>query len=72
MISIYQNIILIEFDGIRHFKPIEFFGGVKEHIKTKIKDNLKSKYAKDNNIKLLRISYKELYNINSILEKTFN
>lgn len=58
---------LIEFDGIQHFEPIEFFGGIKEYNETKIKDNLKNKYAKDNNIRLLRISYKELNNINEIL-----
>ena len=63
--------ILIEYDGIQHFTPIQFFGGEKEYKETIKKDNLKNKYAKDNNIKLLRISYKELNNITDILNNLF-
>lgn len=62
---------LIEFDGIQHFKSIDFFGGFEEYKNTKLKDKLKNKYAKDNNIKLLRISYKELNNISNILDNFF-
>jgi len=51
--------IAIEFDGIQHFEPIEWFGGEKRFkIQQKI-DLIKTNYCKDNNIKLIRISYLE-------------
>ena len=39
---------------------------------TKNNDNIKTKYCKDNNIKLLRISYKELTHINKIIDEYIN
>lgn len=63
--------ILIEYDGIQHFKPIKFFGGEKTFNETIINDNLKNLYAKKKNIPLLRISYKELNSITDILNKFF-
>jgi len=51
--------ICIEFDGLQHFKPIEYFGGKKTFNITKNHDNIKNKYCEDNNIKLLRIKYNE-------------
>jgi hypothetical protein len=51
--------VCIEFDGEQHFKPIEYWGGKKEFEKIKIRDNIKNEYCKNNNIKLLRISYNE-------------
>ena len=51
--------ICIEYDGIQHFESIEFFGG-KEALKKLIKnDDIKDKYCRENNIKLIRISYKD-------------
>jgi len=49
--------IYIEYDGIQHFKPINYFGGKKAFIELKKRDKIKSKYCHDNNIKLIRISY---------------
>jgi very-short-patch-repair endonuclease len=59
--------ILIEFDGIQHFKPLGFQGGDKKLEYTIKCDNIKDKYCKDKNINLLRISYKEINNIAKIL-----
>jgi len=61
----------VEFDGLQHFKPIEYFGGEKTLKITKKHDKIKNNYCKDNNIKLLRIRYnenidKKLYEIYSI------
>ena len=59
----------VEFNGIQHYKPIEFFGGI-ERYKSQIKnDNIKQKYCIDNNIKLIVISYKDCISekINEIL-----
>lgn len=59
----------IEYDGNQHFKPINYFGGIKAFEKTKLRDNIKNKFCEKNNIKLLRITYLEFKNIDSILEK---
>ena len=49
----------IEYDGKQHFEPIEWFGGLPNFIITKKHDEIKNLYCKDNNIKILRISYVE-------------
>lgn len=51
--------VLIEFDGLHHFIPIEYWGGEEYFKKIQYKDNLKNDFCKNNNIKLIRISYKE-------------
>ena len=51
--------LLIEYDGLQHFKPIEYFGGEKAFKERQFKDNLKNEYAKQNNIDLIRIPYYE-------------
>jgi len=63
-----ENNICIEFQGIQHFKQIDFFGGIKEFEKRIENDNIKRKFCKENKIKLLEISYvdnisKELNNL---------
>lgn len=68
-IKLNKNLILVEFDGEQHFKPK--FGNV-EFERTKINDKIKNEYCKNNNIKLLRITYKEIDEIESILEKYLN
>lgn len=59
--------ICIEFDGQQHFKPIEYFGGEESYRKQIEKDSIKNDYCINNNIKLIRIPYWELGNIDSIL-----
>jgi len=51
--------LLIEFDGIQHFKPVKAFGGEEEFKKTQIKDAIKNDFCLKNEINLLRISYKD-------------
>ena len=47
----------IEYDGIQHYEPIEFFGG-QENFEYVVKhDNIKNEYCKNNGISLLRIPY---------------
>lgn len=60
--------VLIEFDGKQHFEAVDYFGGVEQFELTKHKDELKNRFAKDNDITLLRIPYTEYHNISSILE----
>ena len=58
--------LAIEFDGEQHFKP-SF--GVNELEKNKIRDKIKNDYAFKNNIRLIRISFTEMNNIEKILNK---
>ena len=64
--------ICIEYDGIQHFEPVEFFGGKEGYNKTKMNDNLKNDYCRENNIRLIRIPYYEFDNIENILIKEIN
>jgi very-short-patch-repair endonuclease len=57
---LHEKNICIEFDGLQHFKPIEYFGGIETFKLTQLRDKIKNKYCKDNNIKLLRIKYDEI------------
>lgn len=51
--------ICIEYDGIQHFKPIEYFGGEKVFKQQQLNDLYKSQYCDKYNIKLIRFDYKE-------------
>lgn len=63
---------IIEFDGEQHYKPIDFMGKGEEYalnlfINRIICDTIKNEYCKRNNIKLIRIPYWEIENIEYIL-----
>lgn len=62
--------LVIEYDGIQHFKPVKFFGGEKRFILDKKRDNIKNNYCKENNINLLRIPYYDFKNIEKIISST--
>lgn len=49
--------ILIEYDGIQHFEPIEYFGGEEHYIRQVANDKIKNQYCLDHNIQLIRIPY---------------
>lgn len=57
--------ICIEFDGEQHFKQSKRFKGKLEDIQ--YKDQIKTKYCIENIIKLIRISYLDIENIERIL-----
>lgn len=59
---------LIEFDGIQHFEPVEYFGGITAFEKLKESDKMKNDYAKKNGMKLIRIPYYDILLIPEILE----
>lgn len=48
---------IIEFDGIQHEQPIDFFGGVKSFTQLQRNDEIKNQYALSHNIPLVRIPY---------------
>ena len=47
----------IEYQGIQHFEPVDYFGGVKRFIKNCKNDKDKYKECKDNGVKLYYFSY---------------
>lgn len=51
----FQLFCLIELDGVQHYKPVSYFGGVSKYEKTKVHDALKDEWAHRNNLKLIRI-----------------
>ena len=59
--------LLIEFDGMQHYEPIKHFGGEEKLKLTQLRDSIKNKFAKENNIPLLRISYLEEEDIENIV-----
>lgn len=61
--------LLIEFDGVQHFVPIEKWGGLETLRNVQKRDEIKNKFAKTYNIPLLRISYKNKDNIEKLLIK---
>lgn len=68
---ISQYNLCIEFDGRQHFESEDFFGGEESFRLTKIRDEIKNNYCRDNGINLLRIPYYELDNIEKILDEEF-
>ena len=65
-----EHNICIEYDGVQHFKPNNYFGGIKAFEEQKIRDKEKDEYCLKNNIKLIRIPYTEK-DIEKILENEF-
>ncbi len=55
--------IIIEYDGIQHYKPIKIFGGEEAFKKQQINDLIKDQYCSMNNIKLIRISKNNIRSI---------
>lgn len=64
--------LIIEYDGVQHFKPIKRFGDIVNFKETQRIDAIKTKFCETHGILLLRIPYTEFKNIHNILEKTLN
>ena len=63
---------IIEYDGEQHFMPVDFANkgaelATNSYNKNLKRDEIKNKYCKDNDIRLIRIPYYEYDNIESIL-----
>ena len=63
--------LCIEFDGRQHNQSVDKFGGEKELLNNIFKDNIKNKYCdgSKNKPSLIRISYTQFNEIESILKK---
>lgn len=64
--------MLIEYDGVQHFRVVDRFGGKDEYVTRKERDRIKDNYARDMGIKLIRINYKQRDNIDSILNSVID
>jgi very-short-patch-repair endonuclease len=67
--------LVIEYDGLQHFEPVDFAGkgeewALKQFKETQKRDEIKDKYCEKNNIPILRIPYWDFDNIENILENT--
>lgn len=64
-----QENICIEYDGLQHFEPIDWFGGEESLKITQYHDNIKTNYCKENKITLIRIAYNQsvIEELNKIL-----
>ena len=65
--------LLIEFQGVQHYKPTDFAGkgkdwAEKQFEENKLRDQIKRNYCKNSNIPLLEIPYTEFDNIEQILK----
>lgn len=65
--------VAIEYDGEQHYKPVDFANkgaewATNNMLETQRRDNIKTQYCLDNNIKLIRIPYWEFNNIENILK----
>lgn len=64
-----KNNICIEYDGLLHYKAVDYFGGEEALKATQMRDEIKTNYCKEHNIKLIRIPYWDFNNIEDILNK---
>ena len=51
--------ILIEYQGLQHYEPVDYFGGDNKFFIQQKHDKLKSDYAKDHGYTLIAVSYTE-------------
>ncbi|GGD29683.1 hypothetical protein [Pontibacillus salipaludis] len=65
-------LMLIEFDGEQHFKPVDYFGGDEAYMSQVENDSIKDNFAKRTKIPLLRIPYFSIGNIVDILKTHLN
>ena len=60
----------IEFDGVQHKRPVAFFGGCEEFMKTEIRDRIKTEYCASKGIKLVRINEVNYDKVRQVIEDT--
>ena len=64
-----NNNTCIEYQGKQHYTPMKYFGGEEGFKKQQINDNLKRKYCKENNIKLIEIPYWDFNKIEDYIDE---
>lgn len=64
--------LLIEYNGIQHYKETSCFGGKKGLAAVRKNDKIKADFCKKHGLKLIVISYRNYSNIETILKSVFN
>lgn len=59
--------VLVEFDGLQHYEPIDGFGGMDSFEKTQTNDAIKNEFCDNNGYNLIRIPYWDFDYIDDIL-----
>ena len=57
-----KALLILEYDGEQHFKPVKIFGGEEKLKATQYRDYVKNEYCKENNISFIRFNYKQSEN----------
>ena len=57
LLNCNNEIVLVEYQGIQHYKPIEYFGGREKLKIQKDHDRRKRQYAKKHGYHLIEVSY---------------
>lgn len=60
--------LLIEYDGIQHFNPINYFGGQSRYLSQIKHDIIKNEFCKSQGIELLRIPYWDISVVDFIIK----
>jgi very-short-patch-repair endonuclease len=63
--------LFIEYHGVQHWKPVDFFGGKKKFIETRNRDIFKYKYAVNNGYKIMWICNVSPKYLDEVLENKF-
>ena len=64
--------ILIECDGEQHYREVEYWGGKEGFNYRRMNDKIKTEFAINNNLNLLRIPYTERKNLSEVLKNNIN
>jgi very-short-patch-repair endonuclease len=65
---LHEHNACIEYDGQLHYYPIKHFGGMKRLIETQKNDLIKTDYCVKRGIRLLRIPFFEINNIEKLIK----
>lgn len=72
-LEVEGQLIVVEFDGEQHFKPINFSGDetkmVRDFYRRRHNDRIKTEYCRANGIPLIRIDYTQFDEIEAILDR---
>lgn len=64
-----NRVYCVEFNGLQHYEPVSYFGGVAKFLKTIRRDAIKKKFCDDQNIPLLVIRYDQMDHIEAKLKE---
>jgi len=67
-VHLNNNIVLIEFQGLQHYEPINLYGGKDNFEKQKINDSIKRNYCYENNITLIEVKYNQIKDIPKLFQ----